>query len=746
MLKDFSENYENIELKGLFEYTSASYGKYAVSVIMDRALPHISDGLKPVHRRILYAMGQLGLDSSSKHKKSARTVGDVLGKYHPHGDSSCYEAMVLMAQGFNTNHTLVDGQGNWGSQDDPSSFAAMRYTESRLTPYSEVFFSELGDGVVDFIPNFDGTLTEPKNLPARLPNVLINGSSGVAVAIATDIPPHNINEVVNATLELLDNPRATLDDILVHIKGPDMPCLCDIITTKEKLRGMYLSGKGLYKTRAIWHSEGDDIIITAVPVKTSPSKILESINDLVESKSISTIESLDDQSDSENPVCLVIKCLKNTNHQGVMDFLFKRTNLETTNKCNMNLIGLDNKASQKGLVETLNEWILFRTETVKRKYENKLKKVLADLHILDGLLLAYLNIDEVINIIRTSDSPKEDMMSKIGLTEIQADYVLNTRLKSLAKLEEMSINDKKKKLEGDRDAFEKILSTEKNIKKEVKKNLLEDVKKYGKNRLCDIYLVDESEMSVSGDVANSTIIEEPATVIVSERGLIRSSKNQMDGRGLSYKEGDKFKDQCSGFNIKPVCIMDNAGRLFNILPLELPNAKGYGDPIAKYVSLSSTFNSITHIEENSTYFVGTNAGYGYKIDSESMLTKQKRGKTLLSVPEGFEPLKPIKLKEKDLLFIILENGEAKAIDTDTLPILPKGKGVKITSGISPDNKIVFVCKVVDETKVNIFDENGVLQKTLGSSDIKKLIMENGKKGKNIMPSKKMRVSSVTMEC
>lgn len=746
MLKDISENYENIESRGIFDYTSTSYGKYAVSVIMDRSLPHISDGLKPVHRRILYAMGQLGLDSSSKHKKSARTVGDVLGKYHPHGDSSCYEAMVLMAQGFNTNHTLVDGQGNWGSQDDPSSYAAMRYTESRLTPYSEVFFSELGDGVVDFIPNFDGTLTEPKNLPSRLPNILINGSSGVAVAIATDTPPHNINEVVDATLELLDNPNATLDDILVHIKGPDMPCLCDIITTKDKLRSMYLSGKGNYKTRAIWHSEGDSIIITAVPVKTSPSKILESINELIESKKISTIDSLDDQSDSENPVCLVIKCLKNTNHQGVMDFLFKSTNLETTNKCNMNLIGLDNKAKRKGLIEIINEWISFRTETIKRKYENKLKKVLADLHILDGLLLAYLNIDEVINIIRTSDNPKEDMMSKIGLTEIQAEYVLNTKLKSLAKLEEISINERKKKLEGDRDTFEKILSTEKNIKKEVRKNLLEDVKKYGKGRLCNIYLVEDDEKSGNIDTTNSTVIEEPATVIVSERGLIRSSKNQMDGRFLSYKEGDKFKDQCSGVNIKPVCIMDNAGRLFNLLPLELPNAKGYGDPVAKYVSLSSTFNSITNIEDNAVYFVGTNAGYGYKIDSESMLTKQKRGKTLLSVPDGFEPLKPIKLQEKDLLFIILENGEAKAIDTDTLPTLPKGKGVKITSGVSIDNKVVFVCKVSNETKINVFDENGVLQKNLDFNDIKRLVMENGKRGKNIMPSKKMRVSSVTTEC
>lgn len=746
MSKDSLESYENIETKNVSDYVSFAYGKYAVSVIMDRSLPHIADGLKPVHRRILFAMQQLGLDPTSKHKKSARTVGDVLGKYHPHGDSACYEAMVLMAQSFSTKHTMVDGQGNWGSQDDPKSFAAMRYTESRLTHYSDVFFSELSDGVVDFIPNFDGTLTEPKILPARLPNIVINGTTGIAVAIATDIPSHNINEIINATIELIDNPKATIDDLLVHIKGPDMPSFCDIITTKEKLREMYVSGRGTYRTRAIWHSDGDSIIITAVPSKSSPSKILEAINDLITKKEILTIDSLDDHSDRDNPIRLAIKCLRGTNHQGVMDFLFrKKTGLEITNKCNINVIGLNNKAETKGLLEVVSEWIRFRAGTVKKKYENKLEKVLKDIHILEGLLIAYLNIDEVIKIIRSSDTPKEDIMSKIGLTEIQAEYVLNTRLRSLAKLEEMSLNDKKKKLEEERDLFKKILSSEANIKKEVRKNLLEDMKKYGKGRLCDIYFVEDDIKSSDTDTAFSTIIEEPSTVIVSERGLIRSSKSSIDGKNLSYKEGDKFKDQCSGVNIKPVCIIDNAGKLFNILPLELPSAKGYGDPITKYVSLSSLFSSITAIEENSLYFVGTNAGYGYKTDSESLLTKQKRGKSLLNVPDGFEPIKPIKIQDKDLIFILLENGEAKVIEADTLPILPKGKGVKITSGTSTENKVVFLSKVSDSTKISILDESGTIQKTLDSKELKKLIMENGKKGKNIMPSKKMRVGRVVEE-
>lgn len=730
--------FENITDQQAHHFARSAYMDYSEYVIMDRALPNIRDGLKPVHRRILYAMSELGLHSGAKYKKSARAVGDVLGKYHPHGDSACYEAMVLMSQSFNTRYPLVDGQGNWGSQDDPKSFAAMRYTESRLTRYASSFDEEMSEGVVDYNPNFDSTLKEPDFLPARLPNILLNGASGIAVGLATDIPSHNMREVVNALFEIIDNKGATLNDVLKHIQGPDLACPCDIVSTPENTYSFYETGRGSFKARSIWHSEGDTLVITGVPLKSSPAKIMENIGDLINTKALLSVDNIRDESDEENPVRIALKCVKGTDHAKLMDFLNsnKNTGTELNMRVNMNIIGINKTSQTMGLMQILTEWLSFRRDTVRRKFENRLRKVNDQLHIIDGFIQAYLNLDEVIRIIRESDNPKQEIMDTLGLTEIQTDAVLDTKLRNLAKLEEMALLEKRKKLMKDKESFEKILSTDKSVLKQVRKELAEDCEKYADNRTCQIILVDTP--SRGGDI--NMIPEEQLNIVISQMGWIRTSKSDIDGKALSYKPGDSFKDQCSGSNIKPLCLIDNTGRAYNVMPTTLPNAKGYGEPITLYASLKSPVNSMTSVDESAVYFVGSTAGYGYRVSGEDLVTKHTKGKVLLTVPDSFEPFKPIKVNDTDKLLVLMRGGEGKVIEVKNAPLLNKGKGNRFIMGPTGDNPVIFVGIVNEQSKVTIFDEEDRALKTLTWTDLSAVVMDNARRGKKLLGNQKKSIA------
>jgi len=576
-------NYEGIEQMPLRTFTEKAYLNYSMYVIMDRALPFIGDGLKPVQRRIVYAMSELGLNAAAKFKKSARTVGDVLGKFHPHGDSACYEAMVLMAQPFSYRYPLVDGQGNWGAPDDPKSFAAMRYTESRLSKISEILLSELGQGTVDFQPNFDGTLEEPQYLPARLPHILLNGTTGIAVGMATDIPPHNINEVADAAVMLLDNPKVGLDDVLNIIQGPDFPTEAEIISPKDDIRKMYETGRGSIKMRATWHKEDGEIIISALPHQSSPSKIIAQIAEQMTAKKLPMVEDIRDEADYENPVRIVLVPRSNrVDTDALMAHLFATTDLEKSYRVNMNMIGLDHKPAVKGLLQVLTEWLTFRRTTVTRRLQHRLDKVLARLHILDGLMIAFLNIDEVIEIIRTEDEPKQVLMARFNLSDEQAEAILNLRLRHLSKLEEHQLQAEKDKLEEERSNLELILGSERRLNTLIKKEIQEDAKKYASPRMSQLVEREEAKAISESEMTPA----EPVTVILSEMGWVRCAKgHDIDPEGLSYKAGDKYLAHACGKSNQPVIFIDSTGRSYALDPLSLPSARSQGEPLTGKLTL-----------------------------------------------------------------------------------------------------------------------------------------------------------------
>ena len=527
------------ERLALHEFTENAYLNYSMYVIMDRALPFIGDGLKPVQRRIVYAMSELGLNASAKFKKSARTVGDVLGKYHPHGDSACYEAMVLMAQPFSYRYPLVDGQGNWGAPDDPKSFAAMRYTESRLSKYAEVLLGELGQGTVDWVPNFDGTMQEPKMLPARLPNILLNGTTGIAVGMATDIPPHNLREVAKAAITLIEQPKTSLDDLLDIVQGPDYPTEAEIITSRAEIRKIYQNGRGSVRMRAVWSKEDGAVVISALPHQVSGAKVLEQIAAQMRNKKLPMVDDLRDESDHENPTRLVIVPRSNrVDMEQVMNHLFATTDLEKSYRINLNMIGLDGRPAVKNLLEILSEWLTFRRDTVRRRLNHRLEKVLKRLHILEGLLVAFLNIDEVIEIIRTEDEPKPALMSRFGISETQAEAILELKLRHLAKLEEMKIRGEQNELEKERDQLQAILASERKMNNLLKKELQADADAFGDDRRSPLHEREEAKAMNEHDMQPS----EPVTIVLSQSGWVRSAKgHDIDAPGLSYKAGDSFK-------------------------------------------------------------------------------------------------------------------------------------------------------------------------------------------------------------
>jgi topoisomerase-4 subunit A len=669
------ENYEQLPLK---HFAEKAYLDYSMYVILDRALPHIADGLKPVQRRIVYAMSELGLTATAKYKKSARTVGDVLGKYHPHGDSACYEAMVLMAQDFSYRYPLIDGQGNWGSPDDPKSFAAMRYTESRLTPYAQTLLSELGQGTVDWTDNFDGTLKEPVLLPARLPNVLLNGTMGIAVGMATDIPPHNLREVANACIELLDDPDCPTEAIFRHVKGPDYPTDAEIITSAEEIRKMYISGGGSVKMRAKYELEDGNIVITALPHQVSGAKLMEQIAAQMLAKKLPMIEDLRDESDHENPTrLLVIPKSKRLDVGAVMSHLFATTDLERSYRVNMNMIGLDGRPQVKGLRDILTEWLTFRTETVRRRLQHRLDKVLARLHILDGLLIAYLNIDEVIAIIRNEDHPKPVLMVRFGLSDLQAEAILELKLRHLAKLEEMKIRGEQDELEKERAALEKTLGSKKLLNRLIRKELERDAEKYGDDRRSPIV---ERQAAQALDTTE-LIANEPLTVILSQKGWIRAAKgHDIDVTSLNYRSGDGFLDAVRTRTTQPVYLLDSTGRAYSTSAHDLPSARTQGEPLTGRLNppAGAYFTHLLAGSPDDWYVLASNAGYGFRVQLKELLSKNKAGKTLITLPNGAKVLKPAPVRhESDLLAAVTQQGRLLIFPVAELPALAKGKGNKL---------------------------------------------------------------------
>ena len=742
-------NYEGIEQMPLRTFTEKAYLNYSMYVIMDRALPFIGDGLKPVQRRIVYAMSELGLNAAAKFKKSARTVGDVLGKFHPHGDSACYEAMVLMAQPFSYRYPLVDGQGNWGAPDDPKSFAAMRYTESRLSKISEILLSELGQGTVDFQPNFDGTLEEPQYLPARLPHILLNGTTGIAVGMATDIPPHNINEVADAAVLLLDNPKAGLDDVLNIIQGPDFPTEAEIISPKDDIRKMYETGRGSIKMRATWHKEDGEIIISALPHQSSPSKIIAQIAEQMTAKKLPMVEDIRDEADYENPVRIILVPRSNrVDTDALMAHLFATTDLEKSYRVNMNMIGLDHKPAVKGLLQVLTEWLTFRRTTVTRRLQHRLDKVLARLHILDGLMIAFLNIDEVIEIIRTEDEPKQVLMARFNLSDEQAEAILNLRLRHLAKLEEHQLQAEKDKLEEERSNLELILGSERRLNTLIKKEIQEDAKKYTSPRMSQLVEREEAKAISESEMTPA----EPVTVILSEMGWVRCAKgHDIDPAGLSYKAGDKYLAHACGKSNQPVIFIDSTGRSYALDPLSLPSARSQGEPLTGKLTLpaGATIEQVIMEPEKQELLMASDAGYGFICKFEDLIARNKAGKALISLPENAKVLKPETLSESASLLVSLTSaGRMLIFPVRDLPALSKGKGNKIISipvaNAKARSELLVKLFLISE-QASLEFHSGKRKITLKPEDLQKFRAERGRKGSQLPRGLHSNVDIVVVE-
>ena len=671
-------NDQGLESRPLSDYAEQAYLDYSMYVILDRALPHIGDGLKPVQRRIVYAMSELGLKASAKHKKSARTVGDVIGKYHPHGDSAAYEAMVLMAQPFSYRYPLVDGQGNWGSPDDPKSFAAMSYTESKLSKYAEVLLSELGQGTANWRPNFDATMEEPEILPARVPNVLLNGTTGIAVGMATDIPPHNLNEVVNACLHLLDSPKATVPELMEYIKAPDFPTDAEIITPQADILNTYETGRGSVKMRAIWNKEDGDVIVTALPFQASGSKILEQIAAQMRNKKLPMVEDLRDESDHENPTRLVIAPRSNrVDINALMDHLFATTDLERSYRINMNIIGIDGRPAVMDLRRILKDWLSFRTDVTRRRLDYRLQKVEKRLHLLDGLLIAFLNIDEVIHIIRTEDEPKAALIERFGLSDTQAEYILDTKLRQLARLEEVKIRAEQEELAQEKAELELLLGSEARLKTLVKKELKATAEEFGDDRRSPLTERGEAQAFNEKDLMTA----EPITAVLSDKGWLRAAKgHEIDPVSLSYKSGDKFLSAARGKSNQNVFLQDTTGRYYALPGHTLPSARGQGEPATGRLKMppGALFTDVVMGADEQKILMGTDAGYGFVAKIGDLFTKNKAGKAVVSIPKGARILSPQMINTDNALIAAVSNeGRMLVFPIADLPELARGKGNKI---------------------------------------------------------------------
>lgn len=725
-------NEDGQEQRPLKDYTEEAYLNYSMYVILDRALPNIGDGLKPVQRRIIYAMSELGLKATAKHKKSARTVGDVIGKFHPHGDSAAYEAMVLMAQPFSYRYPLVDGQGNWGSADDPKSFAAMRYTESKLSPYAELLLSELGQGTVNWKPNFDGSMDEPEILPARVPNVLLNGTTGIAVGMATDIPPHNLREVVSACIHLLDNPKATTAELCEIVPGPDYPTEAEIITSRSDLLAIYESGRGSVKMRAVWHKEDGDIIVTALPFQASGSKILEQIAAQMRNKKLPMVEDLRDESDHEHACRLVITPRSNrVDVEGLMGHLYATTDLERSYRVNLNIIGRDGKPGVMSLREILKEWLAFRIDTTRRRLEHRLDKVDRRLHLLEGLLTAFLNIDEVIHIIRTEDEPKAVLMERFGLTEVQADYILDTKLRQLARLEEVKIRTEQEQLAEEKAKLELLLSSDARLKTLVKKELQQAADEFGDERLSP--LVERAETQAFNET--ELLPSEPITAVLSEKGWIRAAKgHEIDPTSLNYKAGDSFLAAAKGRSNQNLFLQDSAGRFYALAAHTLPSARGQGEPATGRLNLpaGAVIANLLMGGDEQKVLLSSDAGYGFVAKVGDLYTKNRAGKAVVSLPKGARVLSPKLIDSEDALVALVSNeGRMLVFPLSEVPELARGKGNKLlsipSSRLQSREEFVVDCAVVPAGgALQVY--SGKRHLSMKGKDLEHYIGERGRRG------------------
>ena len=727
---------DGIEELPLRDYTERAYLEYAMYVILDRALPHVGDGLKPVQRRIIYAMSELGLKATAKYKKSARTVGDVLGKFHPHGDTACYEAMVLMAQPFTYRYPLVDGQGNWGAPDDPKSFAAMRYTEARLSAFAELLLGELKDGTVDWGPNFDGTLEEPVVLPARLPHVLLNGTTGIAVGMATDIPPHNLREVAAACIHLLDHPDADLADLRRHLPGPDYPTPAEIITPQEEIFETYRTGSGSIRMRAIYHRENGDIVITALPHQVSGAKVLEQIAGQMTAKKLPLVTDLRDESDHEEPIRLVIVPRSNrVDVSALMAHLFATTDLERTYRVNLNVIGTNGKPQVKGLLEMLTEWLAFRTETVRRRLDHRLKKVVDRLHVLEGLMIAFLNIDEVIAIIRNEDDPKAELMARFKLTEVQADAILDLKLRHLAKLEEMKIRGEQDDLSAERDHLEAILASPDKLNALIREEIQADAEKYGDDRRSPIVAREEAQALSQADIQPA----EPMTVVLSAKGWVRAGKgHEIDPTGLNYKAGDRFLDAARGMTHQQAAFIDSTGRSYSLPIHSLPSARGQGEPLSGRLNPpdGADFVAVRAGRSDQILLLASDAGYGFLARLSDLYSKNRAGKALITLPKESRPLPPLTLNDPgtDRIVAITSEGKMLIFPAIELPTMPRGKGsqmIRIPPKKARTEGTLMTHLTVVPAGAQITLHVGKRHMTLKDADMKTFSGERGKAGRKL---------------
>ena len=736
--------FEQIPLR---EYAERAYLDYSMYVVLDRALPFIGDGLKPVQRRIIYSMSELGLNAGAKPKKSARTVGDVIGKYHPHGDSACYEAMVLMAQPFSYRYPLIEGQGNFGSSDDPKSFAAMRYTESKLAPIAEVLLGELGQGTVDWDPNFDGTLEEPTWMPARLPHLLLNGTTGIAVGMATDVPPHNLNEVVSACVRLLDDPDATVRDLCEHVRGPDYPTAAEIITPARDLQAMYETGTGSVRARGVFVKEHTNIVITELPYQVSPSKIIEQIATQMRAKKLPWLEDIRDESDHANPTRIVLVPRSNrVDAEQLMGHLFATTDLEKSYRVNMNVIGLDGRPQVKNLKMLLSEWLGFRQDTVTRRLKHRLEKVERRLHLLEGLLIAFLNLDEVIRIIRTEDEPKAALIARFALSEDQADYILDTKLRQLARLEEMKIRGEQDELDAERDRLIATLDSKAKLKKLIKDELLADAKKFGDARRSPLVAreaaqaLDETELVAS----------EPMTVVLSEKGWVRAAKgNDVDAASLSYREGHGLLAAVRARSNQQVAFLDSAGLSYSTAVHTLPSARGNGEPLTGRFTPApgAGFQALASGDNDARFVIASSHGYGFVTRFENLTGRNKAGKALLSLSEGGNVLQPAAVADvaADRIVAVTSAGHVLAFPLSELPELDKGKGnkiIEIPKAKRGTEKVVAIAVVPPAGKLQV--KSGARTMTLSFRELDEYIGARGSRG-GLLPRGWQKVDGLGVE-
>jgi len=737
---------EGIEQLSLAKFTEDAYLNYSMYVIMDRALPHISDGLKPVQRRIIFAMSELGLSALAKYKKSARTVGDVLGKYHPHGDSACYEAMVLMAQPFSYRYPLIDGQGNWGAPDDPKSFAAMRYTESRLSAFSELLLSEIGQGTCDWKPNFDGTLKEPVLLPARLPHILLNGISGIAVGMATDIPPHNAREVANACLHLIDHPKASLEDLMEFVQGPDYPTEAEIITPRKEIVNIYETGRGSFKSRAVYLVENGEIVVTSLPHRVSGGKILKEIAKQMQDKKLPMVADLRDESDHENPTRLVIIPRSNRiDVEALMNHLFASTDLEVSHKVNLNMLGLNQRPSVKGLVTILTEWLIYRRDTVRRRLQHRLDKILARVHILEGLLIAYLNIDEVIEIIRTYDDAKAELMSRYSLSDIQAHAILEIKLRQLAKLEEIQIRGEMAELSEEQQKLELLLSSDRRLNTLVKKEIKADAEKYGDDRRSPMVERLEAKALTEKELMPS----EAVTIVLSTQGWVRSAKgHDVDPQALSFKAGDEYLTSCQGKSNQSCLFIDTSGRVYSLDAHSLPSARTQGEPLTGRFNQNENvpFAAVLMGDDSDRYIISSDHGYGFVANLSDINSRNKNGKALINLTANALLIAPQKLSKntEDLCLTISNEGRMLIFPVASLPSLSKGKGNKMinimTAKATKREEFVTMLKIISpESAVTL--HAGKRKLTLKPNDLAHYQGERGRRG-NKLPRGLQRVDNI----